>query len=219
MNVAVFSLCRDRLDFTKHCFQTLRANAGCHFDHYVLDQGSTDGTGEWLENQGVRLTSLTENVGISRGLNTLLDEAGLGYDVYVKFDNDCELLSRNTLAHACEIVTTWPDWIVSPKIEGLNQPPGVEEFVQIGPVRLGRVGMIGGIFQAVPGWVFQKGYRHDEDNPTWGMDDVGLGSWFQGQGGKLGYMLGYIANHYQTTEGQKQTYPEYWERKKTEMGI
>ena len=48
---AVLTLCRDRLAYTQHCFETLRDNAGCDFDHFVLDQGSMDGTDEWLEQQ------------------------------------------------------------------------------------------------------------------------------------------------------------------------
>jgi GT2 family glycosyltransferase len=46
MNVAVLTLTRDRLPYTQHCFATLKENAGCDYDHIVLDQGSTDGTAE-----------------------------------------------------------------------------------------------------------------------------------------------------------------------------
>ena len=48
MRVAVLSLTRDRLVYTRHCFAKLHEFAGCEFDHYVLDQGSKDGTDEWL---------------------------------------------------------------------------------------------------------------------------------------------------------------------------
>ncbi len=48
MRIAVLTLTRDRLDYTQHCFQTLQEFAGCDFDHYVLDQGSTDDTVDCL---------------------------------------------------------------------------------------------------------------------------------------------------------------------------
>ena len=48
MNIAVLSLTRDRLDYTKHCFGRLIELAGCDFDWYITDQGSNDGTVDWL---------------------------------------------------------------------------------------------------------------------------------------------------------------------------
>ena len=54
MKFAVLTLTRDRLEYTQHCFETLRQNAGCDYDHYVLDQGSEDGTRVALAERGVR---------------------------------------------------------------------------------------------------------------------------------------------------------------------
>ena len=74
MNIAVLSLTRDRLPYTQHCFATLRENAGCEYDHYVLDQGSTDGTGDWLrDHMDIAPVILMENIGINRALNLMLE--------------------------------------------------------------------------------------------------------------------------------------------------
>lgn len=85
MRVAVLSLTRDRLDYTIHCFTTLHWLGGAPFDHYVLDQASTDGTVEWLvkqaEMENLKATFMDENVGLSRGHNLLLDEVQDGHDV------------------------------------------------------------------------------------------------------------------------------------------
>src|SRR5512134_1510981 len=106
MRVAVLTLTRDRLEYMQHCFASLRHNAGCDYDHFVLDQGSTDGTQRWLMN-GVYagLSLLHENIGISRGHNKLLDMIQVvgTYDVYVTFDNDCEVTMPGTLAAAARI--------------------------------------------------------------------------------------------------------------------
>lgn len=215
MSVAVLSLTRDRLAYTKHCFGLLHELAGCDFDHYVLDQGSQDGTSDWLraEYAPTWVELLPENVGVSRGINTLVDQARKrGYDWYVKFDNDCELLTPNVLADALAD----EKWILSPHIHGLNEPPPIQRETQVNGMRVGVPPMIGGIFMAVPAWVFER-YRHDESNPVWGMDDVQLCHWFRGNGGDVGYMLDHHANHYETTKGQEQRYPDYFERKYAEF--
>ena len=215
MRVAVLTLTRDRLDYTKHCFQRLHDLAGCDFDHFVLDNGSQDGTQEWLRNEYVPwwLDLHQENIGISRGLNALLDVVD-GYDVVVKFDNDCELIVPDTLKVACEVAMTG-DWIVSPHIQGLNEPPPVQQQAEVLGCRVGIPPLIGGIFMAAPGSVFNS-YRHDEANPLWGMDDVNLCGWWKSQGKQIGYLIDYPAFHYETTQGQRERYPDYFRRKDAE---
>ena len=215
MRVAVLSLTRDRLAYTQHCFATLRDLAGCDYSHFVLDQGSTDGTGEWLLAQDdLDVTLLHENIGICCGLNLLLDEMlnPADYDAIVKFDNDCELLTQNTLRDVARLSVEW-DALLSPKIHGLRNPPPVlgqvsadeETAVDITPV-------IGGIFLAAPARIFADGYRHDERAPLWGTDDTALCADWRAKGGVVGYVQGYDANHYLTTEGQWADVPDYFDR-------
>lgn len=219
MRVAVLTLCRDRLDYTIHCFQKLREFAGCDFDHYVLDNGSTDGTWAWLGHHGQSELQLrrNENVGISRGMNDLLDETrkhGI-YDFIVKFDNDCELTIPGTLRAACEVAATG-HWIVSPHIMGLQSPPAVRTEQLVAGHLVGVPDLIGGIFMCAPASLYE-GYRHDETNPIWGMDDVNLCGHWRDHGGEIGYLLDFPANHYETTTGQRERYPEYFERKDREF--
>jgi glycosyltransferase involved in cell wall biosynthesis len=197
MNVAVLTLTRDRLPYTQHCFATLKENAGCDYDHIVLDQGSTDGTAEWLDEQwdlSVSAMLLQENVGINRGLNLLLDSINLDdYDVVVKFDNDCELLTPNTLATVCGLALEH-DIVLSPRIHGLRNPVwsfGEWHGIDLTPI-------VGGIFMATPASVYQEGFRYREDVGLWGTDDSDLCRHV----GRCGYVRGYDANHYLTTDGQ-----------------
>jgi hypothetical protein len=60
--------------------------------------------------------------------------------------------------------------------------------------------------------VFRDGYRHNPDVGLWGSDDSDLCRWFQGQGGSVGYVCGYDANHYLTTDGQHADIPDYFAR-------
>lgn len=216
MRVAVLSLTRDRLPYTQHCFQTLREKAGCGYDHYVLDQGSRDGTVEWLDAQDdLDVTFLNENIGICPALNLLLEEAlnPADYDVVVKFDNDCEVLSPNTL-NAVSALALEHDAILSPRIHGLRNPPPILKHDN----GIDQTAVIGGVFMAVPARVFADGYRHDETNPVWGGDDVNLCAWFRRHGGTVGYVTGYDANHYLSTDGQVADIPEYFQRRVMEGG-
>lgn len=217
MRVAVLSLTRDRLWSTRECFTLLRDLAGCPFDHYVLDQGSGDGTEDWLRDvyQPKLLVEMRANVGVSRGINTLLNGIDLdAYDVVVKFDNDCVLTTPDTLKTAASLVMAHPEWILSPHILGLNDPVQVSHEEELDGVRVGVIGRIGGVFMAAPSSLY-KSYRHDESNPIWGMDDVQLGGHWQQSGGRLGYLLDFPARH--DTQAQAAKDPVYYARKMAEF--
>jgi glycosyltransferase involved in cell wall biosynthesis len=206
VRVAVLTLTRDRLPYTQHCFDTLRENAGCDYHHVVLDQGSTDGTQDFL-NSDLSTDSyvlLPENIGINRGLNLLLDTIAIDdYDVIVKFDNDCELLTPNTLATVCGMAIEH-DIILSPRIHGLRNPVwsfGEWHGIDLTPI-------VGGIFMATPADVYQEGFRYREDVGLWGTDDSDLCQHV----GRCGYVRGYDANHYLTTDGQHADIPHYFAR-------
>ena len=74
MKVAVLTMARDRLEYTKRSFASLKENAGCRYDHFVLDNGSKDGTWDWLtDKDDLFVVNSDHNVGISAGMNYLLD--------------------------------------------------------------------------------------------------------------------------------------------------
>jgi GT2 family glycosyltransferase len=220
VNVAVLTLTRDRLEYTQHCFAALREFAGCDFDHYVLDQDSEDGTLAWLVDEHdagrLRLSTLGENVGICKGMNDLVlrtfdvDD----YDVIVKFDNDCELRDDNTLRDVSELAIEGGA-ILSPQIRGLRNTPKPIRELRIGDDTILDVPQIGGIFMAVPAWTYTE-FRYDESQMLY--DDVQICQWWRQQGGTCGYVQRLEAWHYETTDGQHERYPEYFDRKYAEMG-
>lgn len=222
MRVAVLTLTRDRLPYTQHCFARLREFAGCDFDHYVLDQGSDDGSVRWLmsEARDERFAWLeleSENVGIHCGMNELLTYvlAEGPYDVVVKFDNDCELVEPDTLKRCCDLALVL-NAIVSPEIHGLGSVKFPCDYGAVINGYIGSLGtrsMVGGIFMAVPATVFTSGgFRFDESMPKWGGADAHLCSWFRARGGDVGYLVGLRANHFRTTVGQEAELPEYFAR-------
>ena len=214
--VAVLSLTRDRLDYTKHCFASLHEHAGIEFDHYVLDQASEDGTQDWLEHEydPHTLALSPDNIGICKGLNVLIAEAELAddYDVIVKFDNDCELTQPNTLRDVCTLVDDG-GCILSPRIMGLRNPPRPFRELAIGDESILDVPQIGSVFMAVPAWVYGE-FHYDERKMIY--DDVDICAWWRGRGGTCGYVKRLEAWHYETTDGQHERYPEYFARRVAE---
>jgi glycosyltransferase involved in cell wall biosynthesis len=218
MNVAVLTMTRDRIDYTKHCYQTLATNAGCDFDWYVVDQASDDGTQEWLSHTDATVIEMFENIGICPALNMLLDRAlePADYDVIVRWDNDCELLTQNTLRDVAEAADA-TGWILAPHVRGLLNPPPTLPSASLDRWWVSETTILGGIFMAIPSDLFTDfGYRYVETNPPWSGDEAITG-WWRAHGGHCGYLDGYDVNHYLTTAGQNDDLPGYHERKLAEM--
>lgn len=217
MNIAVVTLTRDRVDYTRHCLSMLRENAGCDYDHYVLDQGSTDGTVEWLLSQpDLDVTTVPENIGIPAGMNVLLDVCNPGdYDVVVKFDNDCELTETGTLARVCELVDR-TGWLLSPRILGLRNPPQPIGEAVVDGERILLTPIIGGIFLAAPSHAYSRFRFPVESLPTWGYDDSMLCDRWRQHGGQVGYVDSLEAWHYEGTTKQWERYPDYFARAERE---
>jgi GT2 family glycosyltransferase len=219
MKVAVLTLLRDRLDYTRHCYQTLIDNAGIDFDWYVVDQGSRDETPRWLEQQAYAAAFLLPtNIGICPALNMLLDQAcdPAEYDVIVRWDNDCELLMPGTLRTACEVADE-RGWILAPTVLGLLSPPAQAEHAFLGEHLVAETTHLGGIFQAIPADLFSDfGFRYDESFPPY-LGDEAICSWWRAQGGRCGYLVDWKVNHYERVAEQRKVLPDYQARKEQEM--
>lgn len=220
MRVAVLSLTRDRLAYTKANFPLLRENAGCDFDHIILDQGSTDGTRRWLdENYPVdHLYFSDRNLGICPALNLLLQEVvnPADYDVIVRFDNDCETVMPGTLAGVAGAVHAHDDVILAPKVLGLRNPPASPGVFFLGNQEVEETSILGGVFMAIPSRVFLDGFEFDENSPPWGGDEY-VTAWMRERGGRCGYLRPWQVWH--RSDQHDADFPPYFSRKKQEMGI
>lgn len=218
MNVAVLTLTRERLSYTRHCFERLRDLAGCDYDHFVLDQGSRDGTAEWLRMQDVELVALRENVGCCRGWNVLVDLTKIApksYDVLVCFDNDCELTGPETLRVVAGLASEHQT-LLSPRVLGLRYPPPTLGQFTLGEHVIDETAVLGNIFMAIPAGLFEE-FRFDESNLPWAGGEA-ITSWYRSQGGRCGYVRGFECWHYRTTDGQVRDYPWYFARRVLEGG-
>lgn len=203
MRIAVYSICRERLQCTQTCFQSLRENAAHPFDHFVVDNGSEDGTHRWLiDNHDLftRVILNSEDRGISAASNQAL-EAIFGYrgtyDLIVKFDSDCLAKTPRILARMAEIygrlekarLGIGPAYILSPRVEGMvGQPARTREtWVDTDkPALIGLTTIVGGLFHVVPARVYGM-YRYPEDLANGGQDGH-FCRWVRQHGGEVGYI-------------------------------
>jgi hypothetical protein len=222
VRIAVLTLTRDRLAYTQHCFAKLHELAGCGFDHYVLDQGSEDGTPDWLtyEYDATDHLLFDQNIGCCKGWNTLLREAcdPADYDAVVCFDNDCELIQPSTLQTVAHLAVEH-NVILSPRVMGLRNPPPTVGEIPLGDHAADETTILGNIFMAIPASLLTGpyGYRWNEAWPVWAGGEA-ITDWHRQRGGRCGYLVGYTVNHYKTTVGQATDIPWYFERRVAEGG-
>lgn len=228
MRIAIYTLTRDRLEYTREFLRLLNLNAGCEYDHLILDNGSTDGTREWLMDEylphcglSIQLIVQPENIGISKASNICVREIlSLDqYDLVIKMDNDCAAKQPGTLAAAANIYETDPvaaKWVLSPSVVGINRQPRRVNYTVIGGRPVGVVPIIGGLFHAVPVAIyraFMADGGYDETLPkAWGQDDQ-FCEWLRVNGYKKGYIEDLQVDHMETTDGQAKRYPDYFRRK------
>ena len=108
--VAAITITYNRLDLTRRTIKSFYEKTGVDF-HLFIDNGSTDGTIEWLEDYNRIL--LGENLGIAAafyyGVNQLKD-----YDYILKLDNDVETVTEDMIAKLVRFIEVAGPHAVSP---------------------------------------------------------------------------------------------------------
>lgn len=237
--VAVYTLTMDRLEYTKRMAKALTKLADYPFDWFVIDQGSKDGTQEWLksykaETRG-RLSAgdpallhamnleyrlYDQNMGLAKGWNNAFDwiKGENKYDIVVKVDNDAEMLTEGWLEAMVEIFERNRKVVLSPYVEGLDGSPGGvlrqratgdSPYMTINDRVLGLVPHLGGIVYAHD-IELVKDWRFDEQAA--GNKDVLLSGFAKRQGYSMFYMEEFRVWHIDGTKGQHDKYPWYFQQ-------
>lgn len=220
MRVAIYTLTRDRLGYTKRSFASLAENAGHPYDHYVIDNGSEDGTVEWLkENESTfkKVVYNEENHGISKASNQALKELLPGdYDLIIKMDNDCLVTTKNILK---TIVGVYEgrgkfagEYVLSPYVKGINSQPTRGGQVGLSLHEIGLTSVVGGLFHIVPRRIYAE-YQYPENLPKAKGQDETFCHWVKQNGGIVGYIEDLVVEHMDGTDNQAKEYPSYFERK------
>lgn len=217
--VAIFSLTRDRLEYTKTCFSILQEKAGYEYDHYIVDNGSQDGTFEWLhQNLGnfKQVTFNSQNVGLCRGNNQALQmirNSGIHYDLIVKADNDAEMISDNIVAEMVNLYRHLDEpALLSPRVTGINSQPTRQRTITKAHHPIGVTGHIGGLFAWCNADLYLQ-YTYPDDLPLARGDDSAFAYWVYQKRYCVGYVEDLVVNHIEGTNSQQSRYPDYFLRK------
>lgn len=217
--VAIMTKTYDRLEYTKRMYESLKKSTKYAFDWFVWDNGSTDGTTEWLQKQEAVVHFNKDNAGITKANNGLLDmiEREGDYQIIIHVDNDCEFMTKYWLESLVDLWRRNHMLYMSPYPEGLVDHPGGAPRIghaNIGPYSVEVTQHIGGLCAFIDAKAYDD-FRWTDQFKHGNQDsEASLNFRFKG------YMPCYIplhrVYHIDTTAGQKQKYKEYFERRKKE---
>jgi len=223
--VAVFTLTRDRLKYTKKCFASLQQKAGTPYYHLVVDNGSLDGSAHWLKKQKEKglihdLILNDQNVGIHKACNQALEVLlKKDFDFIIKFDNDCLVVSDDLISNFVAAYSYFPDKKVflGPEVYGKRTIPKHSGATTKDNFIFKKVHHLDGMCLVVPTTFYRNlNFKFDE-NMAFAR---GADSLISSVGKRSGYKLFRIGNlaveHFETTPGQATRFPEYFARKKVE---
>ncbi len=218
----------NRLLYTRRMIESLAENVSSKYQHVIVDQGSSDGTKEYLESLKSRypkvdweIVYLKENIGIAEGQKAATQRCN--GNILIKIDNDCRVLSRHIDKHLAAIYRlTGLDYVLSPfplgLIGNLGGVPrvGFEIYYSEDMDRyytLGLAERIGGLFMCLPRVILDKtggwlGYSEKYKDPKKHMyDDVYISEKIKGAGFKMAYIENDCAvEHQESTLGQHERY-------------
>lgn len=222
MNIAVYSLTRERKAYVEISFASLKEKAGYPYKHWVFENGSQDGTHEWviLNCEPSRTFMAATNQGISIASNICVKAilAMDNPDLVIKMDSDCQVITPNILASFARIYED-PEaqrWVLAPRVQGIvNQPRRVRTH-QLAGHEIGVTAIVGGIFHVVPTKIYREFMQdggYDEGLPLAALQDDQFCEWLRAHGYQKGYVEDLECAHIDGTAGQAAKYPEYFQRK------
>jgi len=221
-SVAIFTITYDRLDYTQRMHESMRRSTRYPYEWFVFDNGSADGSQEWLKKQTKFLsgTATGTNKGLTYSSNFCLDRIMRQpgeFQIVIKIDNDCEFMTKGWLETIVDLWKRNHMLYLSPYVEGLVHNPGGAPRVGqafIGPYYVEVTEHIGGIFAAIDARAYSK-FRWS-DQFLHGNQDREASIAFSNDGYMPAYVPMHRVNHMDGTEGQHKKYPDYFARRVVE---
>ena len=220
MNVAIYMLTRDRLEYTRRALRSLVLRTRMNFSLSILDNGSTDGTQDYLSqacerNPNIDLHFEKENIGI-HAMSKIAQRHFSNFDLVFKVDNDCEF-THDVITPITKIYDQAINkkMILSPRVEGIVNQPRRIYTVDTGDHKFGMTGHVGGLCMAMPNHIFSNMHIETSLPKAKGFDSNVCSC-----ANSMGYTIGYIEDlsvwHMDGTHEQAKKYPEYFKRKMEE---
>jgi len=214
--VGIFSITYNRLDYTKKSFKSLKETAEYPYEHFVIDNGSTDGSIDWVKEHTPNFILNPYNYGISKASNQITNFMKGKFDIIVKWDNDAIGLTKGWLAKMVEIWKSNHKIALSCYIQGLVDNPGGAPRIGYGTLRGELVGVtkhLGGICHFVDASVYDQ-FKWDDNSFLHGVQDMEMSQYLMYHGFTQGYLENYFVSHGPDgTNKQRSDYPEYFEKR------
>ena len=206
-HVAVFNLCWNRLHYTKYCFNNLWEKAGMDFDHFVVDNGSTDGTEEWLLKNRHRFKGIIrneKNLGVGNAIIQMVMVAReKGYDWFILSSNDIEILTDGFIEKMYKFWgMTKGNYLFSPIIDGITHTIKILETKRIEDYNVDVVDVTGAVYMACSISLLAD-YLASVD--IWRANN--FCRFAAKRGIKNLHLTDLKVTHYETTAGQMKRYP------------
>lgn len=219
-NVAIFTITYERLDYTKRMYESMRKSTRYPYEWFVFDNGSQDGTNDFVKQHTKYQAGSMENKGLTYASNFCIDRiTGTPgeFQIIIKVDNDCEFLTKGWLETIVDMWRRNHMLYVSPYVEGLVHNPGGAPRVGqafVGPYYVEVTEHIGGIFAAIDASAYRE-FRW-RDQFLHGNQDREASMRFVNDGFMPCYLPMHRVAHMDGTDEQHKKYPEYFERRKKE---
>ena len=198
MTTSIMLVSYNRLNFTKRMLDSFFKNTTSPYNLIIIDNGSTDGTKEFLNNlkdgelpssacKNIEVHLNNENKGIAIGRNQGLYRAQKYKDDYLStLDNDIEL-PEHWLEDCIEILEANPKFAIGINMEGVSYPLHTlnNKTFQVKPA--GNLGTVCTVFpkhlhQAIGYFTTEYGLYGEEDSDYFFRARI------------VGYQMGYLKN-------------------------
>lgn len=167
MKIAVITITCNRLKLTKKYLSELKDKNNTKFEHIIIDNGSTDGTIDWLFENNYTVIRLSKNIGIFKAFKIGIKyvKENIQPDYIMKFDDDCEMTKFGILDDIIDWFNSGcKSFVVAPldlDILDTHMPQNIRTFKDRGyACRL--VKHVGGIFVIAPSDAFYRIYDAPE---------------------------------------------------------
>jgi GT2 family glycosyltransferase len=202
MKVAAITITYNRLDLTKKTVESFNKSNKIDY-HLFIDNGSTDGTNEWLFER-YDYIRLEKNYGIAYAFREAFKQLK-GYDFILKLDNDIETVTDNIISQMLQFYKlNGKDYVCSPIDLNLDRAyaPPVLGIADLNGFNVRYVTHTGGAFQMIPYSICERlcqEFNHLK------AGDYMIGKYFRRHGYRPTYLTDLEMRHI----GINQTSPNY----------